>query len=53
LIGDVLEGRVEGAFVCGPVAHAELLAEVMFREELIMLAAPDVRHRTKYGKAVR
>jgi len=42
LIGDVLEGRVEGAFVCGPVAHAELLAEVMFREELIMLAAPDV-----------
>ena len=42
MIGDVLEGRVEGAFVCGPVAHAELLTEVMFREELILLAAPNV-----------
>jgi DNA-binding transcriptional LysR family regulator len=42
LIGEVLEGRNDGAFVCGPVAHAELLEEAMFREELIMLAAPDV-----------
>jgi len=42
LIGQALEGRVEGAFVCGPVAHAELLEQVMFREELIMLAAPSV-----------
>jgi DNA-binding transcriptional LysR family regulator len=42
LIGEVLEGRVDGAYVCGPVGHTELLEEVMFREELIMLAAPDV-----------
>jgi LysR family transcriptional regulator, cell division regulator len=42
LIGEVLEGRVDGAFVCGPVAHAELVEEAMFREELIMLAAPNV-----------
>src|SRR5580704_9294215 len=40
LIGEVLGGRLDGAFVCGPVAHAELLEEVVFREELIMLAAP-------------
>jgi DNA-binding transcriptional LysR family regulator len=42
LIGDVLEQRVDGAFVCGPVAHSALREEVMFREELTMLAAPNV-----------
>ena len=42
LVADVLEGRVDGAFVCGPVAHPELREEVMFREELTMLAAPGV-----------
>src|ERR1700693_5216031 len=42
VIGEVLEGRVDGAYVCGPVGHAELLEEGMFRGELIMLAAPGV-----------
>jgi DNA-binding transcriptional LysR family regulator len=42
LVGEVLEGRNDGAFVCGLVAHAELLEEAMFREELVMLAAPGV-----------
>ena len=42
LIAAVLEGRVDGAFVCGPVAHAELSEEVVFREELTLLAAPGV-----------
>jgi DNA-binding transcriptional LysR family regulator len=42
LVSDVLEQRVEGAFVCGPVAHPELEEQVMFREELVVLAAPGV-----------
>jgi LysR family transcriptional regulator, cell division regulator len=42
LISEVLEGRVEGAFVCGPVAHPELHEKAVFQEELIMLAAPGV-----------
>jgi DNA-binding transcriptional LysR family regulator len=42
LVGDVLEQRVDGAFVCGPVAHPELDEQVMFREELVMLTAPGV-----------
>jgi DNA-binding transcriptional LysR family regulator len=42
LIADTLEQRVDGAFVCGPAAHPELLEEVMFREELTVLAAPAV-----------
>jgi DNA-binding transcriptional LysR family regulator len=42
LIREVLEQRVDGAFVCGPVAHPELHETVMFREELAVLAAPGV-----------
>src|SRR5262249_41066579 len=42
LVGDVLDGCNDGAFVCGPGAHAALLEEAMFEEELMMLAAPDV-----------
>ncbi len=43
LIADVLEHRLEGAFVCGPVNHPELEEEVAFREELVILTAPSVR----------
>lgn len=42
LVGDVLDHRVDGAFVCGPVTHAELVQQPMFREELVLLAAPHV-----------
>jgi DNA-binding transcriptional LysR family regulator len=43
LIADVLAHRVDGAFVCGPVAHADLTADVFFREELAILTAKGVR----------
>ena len=42
LVEAVLERRVEGAFVCGPVRHSEIVAEEMFREELVLLAAPKI-----------
>jgi DNA-binding transcriptional LysR family regulator len=42
LIADVLAGRLEGAFVCGPVDHPELTAETMYQEELVALTAPGV-----------
>jgi DNA-binding transcriptional LysR family regulator len=42
LVAEALEGRVDGAFVCGPVAHPELREEVMFREELTLLTATSV-----------
>ena len=42
LVEAVLEHRVEGAFVCGPVDHPELEAEVVVREELAILTAPAV-----------
>jgi DNA-binding transcriptional LysR family regulator len=43
LVGEVLEGRLDGAFVCGPVEHPELDAEVVFVEELVLLTARSVR----------
>ena len=43
LIDDVLARRVEGAFVCGPVDHAELDVQTVFEEELVLLAAPQVK----------
>jgi DNA-binding transcriptional LysR family regulator len=42
LIDAVLEHRVEGAFVCGPVSHAELDAETIFSEELVVVTSPAV-----------
>jgi DNA-binding transcriptional LysR family regulator len=43
LTASVLERRLEGAFVCGPVDHPELEADVVFREELVMVTARSVR----------
>ena len=43
LIKDVLAHRLEGAFVCGPMHHAELEGEVFFHEELAIVTPPAVR----------
>jgi LysR family transcriptional regulator, cell division regulator len=43
LIGQVLDHVVEGAFVCGPVNHQELVEEVFFREELVILTPHTIR----------
>ncbi len=39
LVDLVLAHRIEGAFVCGPVQHPELIAEPAFREELVLVTA--------------
>jgi LysR family transcriptional regulator, cell division regulator len=44
LIAQVLDHMVEGAFVCGPVNHQDLVEEVFFREQLVVLAPRSVRH---------
>lgn len=38
----VLDRQVEGAFVCGPVAHPALACEPMFSEELVLATAPGI-----------
>jgi LysR family transcriptional regulator, cell division regulator len=42
LIDQVLDRRLEGAYVCGPVNHPDLVAEPFVREELAILTAPSV-----------
>jgi LysR family transcriptional regulator, cell division regulator len=42
LVDQVLDRSLEGAFVCGPVNHPDLLVERFFREELVILTAPGI-----------
>jgi LysR family transcriptional regulator, cell division regulator len=52
LITDVLDRRLEGAFVCGPVDHPDLEQRHAFREELAILTAPSVQSLDAlFGKA--
>src|SRR5436190_6984398 len=43
LVERVLARGLEGAFVCGPVAHPELVTAPVFEEELALLSAPSNR----------
>jgi DNA-binding transcriptional LysR family regulator len=40
LVEAVLRRDMEGAFVCGPIRHPELIEETVFREELAVIAPP-------------
>jgi LysR family transcriptional regulator, cell division regulator len=42
LIAAVAEQQLDGAFVCGPVTHPALEEQMIFREELVVLAATNV-----------
>ncbi len=43
MVERVLTRELEGAFVCGPVAHPDLVATAVFEEELALLSAPSNR----------
>jgi DNA-binding transcriptional LysR family regulator len=43
MVERVLARELEGAFVCGPVAHADLATTPVFEEELALLTAPSQR----------
>ena len=43
LIARVLDRQLEGAFVCGPVDHPDIVEDRVFREELAVITAPSVR----------
>ena len=42
LMDQVLDHALEGAFVCGPVAHPDLHITPVFTEELALLTAPSI-----------
>jgi LysR family transcriptional regulator, cell division regulator len=39
LVAAVLDGALDGAFVAGPIEHADLTATIAFREELVLVSA--------------
>jgi LysR family transcriptional regulator, cell division regulator len=39
LVAAVLDGSLDGAFVAGPIDHAELTSVIAFREELVLVTA--------------
>ncbi|OAE97489.1 transcriptional regulator [Bradyrhizobium centrolobii] len=39
LVAAVLDGALDGAFVAGPIEHADLVAVSAFREELVLISA--------------
>ncbi|NUU37666.1 LysR family transcriptional regulator [Pseudomonas sp. C2B4] len=43
LIQGVIDCKLEGAFVVGPVNHPELHSEAAFREELVLVTSPALR----------
>lgn len=54
MVAQVLRQELEAAFVCGPVAHAQLSVRPVFRERLVAVAAlgvPDVAAATATGQA--
>src|SRR3954447_809877 len=50
LIDQVLDGAVDGAFVCGPLKHSELVGTLAFREELVIAAAHGIKN-LRFDKA--
>ncbi|HKU08347.1 MAG TPA: LysR family transcriptional regulator [Bradyrhizobium sp.] len=43
LVAAVLDGNLDGAFVAGPIEHADLVSTVAFREELVLVTAKHVK----------
>ena len=50
-IARVLQRELDGAFVAGPVDHVDLVHEMMFREELVVVTAPTIRGLQQIGQA--
>jgi molybdate transport repressor ModE-like protein len=50
LVTEVLEYKLDGAFVAGPVEHADLLEEALYREELMLVTAPSLRQLSDLGR---
>ena len=47
LVADVLEYRLEGALVAGPVGHADLIEEPVIEEELVLVTPPGCQSNTE------
>ena len=53
LVTRVLARELDGAFVAGPVDHADLAQEIVFREELVVVTAPTIDALQQMGAALQ
>jgi LysR family transcriptional regulator, cell division regulator len=53
LVTRVLARELDGAFVAGPVDHADLTQEIVFREELVVVTAPTIDALQQIGAALQ
>ncbi len=51
LVGGVLDGTFDAAFVCGPIDHPDLVATSAFKEELVLVTATQWRSLAALRKA--
>jgi DNA-binding transcriptional LysR family regulator len=51
LVERVLQHELDGAFVVGPVDHAALIQQTVFREELVVVTAPAIEGLQQIGRA--
>ncbi|NTF45291.1 LysR family transcriptional regulator [Rhizobium rhizogenes] len=50
LLDEVIEGRLEGAFVAGPVSHPDLDQQVVFQEELVLVTSRSIHSMDELAK---
>ncbi|OCJ07368.1 transcriptional regulator [Rhizobium sp. AC27/96] len=50
LLDEVIECRLEGAFVAGPVSHPDLDQEVVFQEELVLITSRSIHSMDELAK---
>lgn len=50
LLDEVIECRLEGAFVAGPVSHPDLDQEVVFQEELVLVTSRAIHSMDELAK---
>jgi DNA-binding transcriptional LysR family regulator len=51
LVQRVLQRDLDGAFVAGPIEHAELAQEIMFQEDLVIVTAPGIQGLPDIGRS--
>jgi DNA-binding transcriptional LysR family regulator len=52
LVADVIECRLDGAFVSGPIDQPQLYQEAIFKEELVLASSPAITSLKALAKAV-
>ena len=50
LLLDVIECRLDGAFIAGPIEHQDIHQEALFTEELVLVTSPAIRSAKDLGK---